>query len=117
VLPVPEIIGLLRSLKAELKTIFLFSNKVVEVPFPTLLAGQVQTTYGTDFDCIAEHVLANPYDKAVIRTDGYASMTEGKRGLYQAELGGGLSSETNAALPRAETGLSPLSRKPACSGR
>ena len=72
----PEIIGLLRSLKAELMSIFLFSNKVVEVPFRTLLAGQVQTTYGTDFDCIAEHVLANRFDKAVILTDGYASMTE-----------------------------------------
>jgi hypothetical protein len=72
----PEIIGLLRSLRAELKTIFLFSNKVIEVPFRTLLAGQVQTTYGTDFDCIAEHVLTNRFDKAVILTDGYASMTE-----------------------------------------
>ena len=72
----PEIIGLLRSLRTELKTIFLFSNKVVEVPFRTLLAGQVQTTYGTDFDCIAEHVLANRFDKAVVLTDGYASMTE-----------------------------------------
>lgn len=49
----PEIIGLLRSLRTELKTIFLFSNKVVEMPFRTLLAGRVQTTYGTDFNCIA----------------------------------------------------------------
>jgi hypothetical protein len=72
----PEIIGLLRSLRTELKSIFLFSNKVVEAPFRTLLTGQVQTTYGTDFDCIAEHVLANRFDKAVVLTDGYASMTE-----------------------------------------
>jgi len=72
----PEIIGLLRSLRTELKTIFLFSNKVVEVPFRTLLAGHVQTTYGTDFNCIAEHILENRYDKAVILTDGCASMTE-----------------------------------------
>ena len=43
------IIGLLRSLKAELKTVFLFSNKVVEVPFKALLAGRIETTYGTDF--------------------------------------------------------------------
>ena len=52
------------------------SGKVVEVPFKTLLAGKVQTTYGTDFDCIAEHALATRLDKAVILTDGYASMTE-----------------------------------------
>lgn len=80
----PEITGVLRSLRTELKTIFLFSNNVVEVPFRTLLAGQVQTTYGTDFDCIAEHVLANHFDKAVVLTDGYASMTEENREQLKA---------------------------------
>ena len=49
---------------------------MVETPFKALLGGHVQTTYGTDFDCIAEHVLANRFDKAVVLTDGYASMTE-----------------------------------------
>ena len=38
--------------------------------------GLSQTTYGTDFNCIAEHILENRYDKAVILTDGCASMTE-----------------------------------------
>ena len=80
----PEIIGLLRSLRTELKTIFLFSNKVVEVPFRTLLAGHIETTYGTDFNCIAEHILANRYDKAVILTDGYANMTEENQQLLKA---------------------------------
>ena len=70
----PEIIGVMRNLKSDLKTILLFSNKVVEVPFKSLLKGKVETTYGTDFDCIAEHILENKYDKAVIMTDGYAGM-------------------------------------------
>nr|BDD45891.1 hypothetical protein 20 [Candidatus Hydrogenedentota bacterium] len=70
----PEIIGVMCNLKSDLKTILLFSNKVVEVPFKSLLKGVVSTTYGTDFDCIAEHILENKYDKAVILTDGYASM-------------------------------------------
>jgi len=70
----PKILGLLRHLRHDLKTVFLFSNKVVETPFPSLLRGRVQTTYGTGFDCIAEHVLTNRLDKAVILTDGYASM-------------------------------------------
>ena len=70
----PEIVGILHSLKAELTSIFLFSNKVVEVPFKTLLAGQVQTTYGTDFDCIAESIVERDLDKAVILTDGYAGL-------------------------------------------
>lgn len=70
----PEIISLLQSLKHDLKSIFLFSNKVEEVPFATLLAGRVKTTYGTDFDCIAQSILDRGFDKAVILTDGYASM-------------------------------------------
>jgi hypothetical protein len=75
----PQIIALLRRLRTELKTIYLFSNKVVEVPFRTLLAGHIQTTFGTDFDCIGQHVLANRLDKAVILTDGYATMKEENR--------------------------------------
>jgi hypothetical protein len=70
----PEIVGVLSSLKAELTSIFLFSNKVVEIPFKALLAGQVQTTYGTDFDCIAQSILERDLDKAVVITDGYASL-------------------------------------------
>lgn len=70
----PSIIGVMRNLKSDLKTILLFSNKVAEVPFKSLLKGKVETTYGTDFDCIAEHILEQKYDKAVIMTDGYASM-------------------------------------------
>lgn len=70
----PHIIGLLQGLKQDLKSIFLFSNKVEEVPFATLLAGRIKTTYGTDFDCIAQSILDRGFDKAVILTDGYASM-------------------------------------------
>jgi len=72
----PELIGLLQRFKNELKSIFLFSNKVVEVPFQTLLNGKLQTTYGTDFNCIASSILERGYDKAVILTDGYASLSQ-----------------------------------------
>ena len=72
----PRIAGLLRGLERDLVTIYLFSNQVVEVPFRTLLAGQVQTTYGTDFDCIAESILEKRLDKAIVMTDGYASLSE-----------------------------------------
>ena len=70
----PEIIGVMRNLHADLKTVLLFSNAIAEIPFKSLLKGRVETTYGTDFDCIAEHILEQKYDKAVIMTDGYASM-------------------------------------------
>ena len=80
----PRIIGLLQRLKAELTSVFLFSNAVVEVPFKTLRAGRIETTYGTDFDCIAEHILAHHFDKAVILTDGFAGMTEDNREQLRA---------------------------------
>jgi len=78
----PDIVSILSSLKAELISIFLFSNKAVETPFNALLAGHVQTTYGTDFNCIADSIVERGFDKAVILTDGYASLDEDK----QAEL-------------------------------
>jgi len=70
----PQILGVLKGLRKEIKSIFLFSNKVVETSFESVLKGHVQTTYGTDFDCIAESVLERDFRKAVIVTDGFASM-------------------------------------------
>lgn len=70
----PQIIGLLREFERELITVFLFSNKVVEVPFRQLLKGQVATTGGTDFNCIAGSIIENELDRAVILTDGYATL-------------------------------------------
>lgn len=75
----PEIIGVLEILKSELTTLFLFSNTVVETPFKKLLAGHIETTYGTDFDCIADSIIEKNYDKAVILTDGHASLAEAKQ--------------------------------------
>jgi len=71
----PKILGILRNLRREITTVYLFSNKVFEVAFSALLKGQVKTTGGTDFDCVAESIIENRIDKAVIITDGYASMS------------------------------------------
>ena len=81
----PAIIGVLSGLRERLKTIHLFSNVVVDVPFGALCQGNVQTTYGTDFDCIAKTILAKDYERAVVITDGY----------------GGLKEENSAALKKA----------------
>lgn len=70
----PKILGILKNLRREITSIFQFSNKVVETSFESLLRGNIKTTYGTDFDCIAESILKREFDKAVIITDGYASM-------------------------------------------
>jgi len=71
----PKILGVLKSLRKELMTIFQFSNKVVETSFETLLKGNIRTTFGTDFNCIAQSIIERGFDKAVIITDGYASMS------------------------------------------
>ncbi len=83
----PKIISILKNLRKEITTIFQFSNKVVETNFPELLKGNIQTTYGTDFDCIAKSILERGLDKAIIITDGYASMSkELKKQLIKQRL-------------------------------
>ncbi|MBM3333349.1 hypothetical protein FJY63_01685 [Candidatus Sumerlaeota bacterium] len=83
----PEILGILKGLRREIKSIFQFSNKVVETQFETLLKGKIETTFGTDFNCIAQSILQRGFEKAVIITDGCASMNDDlkeqlkKRGL------------------------------------
>jgi len=72
----PKILGILKNLRKEVTSIFQFSNKVVETSFESLLNGDIKTTYGTDFDCIAESILEKGFDKAVIITDGYASLQQ-----------------------------------------
>lgn len=79
----PKIIGLLRSLRTDLTTIFLFSNCVVETHFSVLLQGRIQTTSGTDFDCIGNSLLERGFDKSVILTDGYAELDPDLRGRLQ----------------------------------
>jgi len=70
----PQILGILSKLKSEITTIYQFSNAVVETSFKSLLKGHISTTYGTDFDCIAKSIIEKTYDRAVIITDGVASM-------------------------------------------
>lgn len=72
----PKILGILKNMQREITTIFQFSNKVVETPFTALLKGEIQTTHGTDFDCIAQSIIERGFDKAIIITDGYASMND-----------------------------------------
>ena len=72
----PKILGVLKNLRREITSVFQFSNEVVETSFESLLRGEIETTYGTDFDCIAQSIVDRGFDKAVIITDGYASMED-----------------------------------------
>ena len=57
----------------------------MEIPFESLLQGKIQTTYGTDFDCIAQSILERGFDKAVILTDGWAMMKEDLKAQLKAK--------------------------------
>ena len=72
----PKILGILKSLRKEITTVFQFSNKVIETSFETLLKGNIRTTFGTDFNCVAQSILERGFDKVVVITDGYASMSD-----------------------------------------
>jgi len=70
----PKILRVLSSMKKELKVVYGFSNQVHEHTLSQLRRGELTTTGGTDFDCIAEHLLEHKFDRCVIITDGYASI-------------------------------------------
>lgn len=70
------IYGVILSLDEYLATeVYLFSNEVVEITIGEFAQGKVVTTGGTSFDVICEHLMEKDVEKAVIVTDGYASMT------------------------------------------
>ena len=72
----PKILGILKHLEKEITTVFQFSNEVVETEFAELLKGNIETTIGTDFDCVASSILEKRFDKVVIITDGYAYLSD-----------------------------------------
>jgi predicted metal-dependent peptidase len=69
---IPQIVGLMRNIKSKIEKIYLFSNACVEVGIEEVAKGNIATTYGTSFDCVAKSILENDIKKALIFTDGYA---------------------------------------------
>ena len=72
----PGIVGLLTRYRYRIDTVYQFSNTVAETSLDSLAKGHVRTTYGTDFDCVARVILDKECDRAVIFTDGYASLDD-----------------------------------------
>ncbi len=57
--------------------VFLFSNDISEITLEDVAKGKVDTTGGTDFDCVVEHLLKDDdVTKAVLFTDGIASLSK-----------------------------------------
>lgn len=70
----PKIVRMIVSMKKEVQVIYGFSNEVHEHSLNQLRRGELKTTGGTDFDCIAEHCLEEGFKRCVVITDGWASM-------------------------------------------
>lgn len=72
----PRICALISKIRKELNVVYGFSNKVIEHTVEQIRKGIIESTGGTDFDCVAEHILDNKITKAIIFTDGYASISK-----------------------------------------
>jgi hypothetical protein len=72
----PRIVALISNLNKELTSVFGFSNKIVEHTLNDLRLGKLNTTGGTDFDCIASHIIENNFTKCILITDGEGSLNE-----------------------------------------
>jgi predicted metal-dependent peptidase len=82
----PRICRIISSMKKEIQLIFGFSNIVEDHTLNQLRRGEIKTTGGTDFNCIARHLLENKYKKCVIITDGYAYIDSEYKRKIKAQL-------------------------------
>ena len=69
--------------------VHLFSNDVVDVTLRQFKSGERNTSYGTDVECVANHIKQNKIKRACLVTDGYVGDTAGeqKRTLESTKLG------------------------------
>jgi hypothetical protein len=70
----PNILGVITSLKRNIQRIYCFSTIVSEHTVQELAKGEYKSSGGTSFGCIVTHAIENKIDKMVVFTDGYASM-------------------------------------------
>lgn len=74
----PKIISALmfNNLRNTMMNVFLFSTEIVEIRIDDLFHGKVKTTGGTDFDIVFKHMRDKRFNKAIMFTDGYASISQ-----------------------------------------
>lgn len=77
----PKIIGLFDCMRDQIQAIYTFSNKVVTITYRDLIEGKIQTTGGTDFNCVINHAVENRHAKILVMTDGDASVTDDTKRL------------------------------------
>jgi len=77
---IPYALGVVESMADLVDGMYQFSNQIQETSLAELKKNNVRidTTGGTDFDCILRHAIDKGYDRVVIITDGYAEVTNKK---------------------------------------
>lgn len=68
----PILINMILNIRDDIDYVWGFSNKVVMHTMEDLRARKINSTGGTDFDCIIDHALENEFDSILVITDGYA---------------------------------------------
>lgn len=54
---------------------YMFSTMVMPATKENFKKGHIKTTYGTDYNCVADHLIKHPIERALIFSDGYATIT------------------------------------------
>ncbi|MCS7212814.1 MAG: hypothetical protein NZ927_01105 [Candidatus Calescibacterium sp.] len=72
----PALFYLLESIRDWIAfPIYGFSTQVFPITKKDLSERKFMTTLGTDFDCVAEHILKNRFDKVILVTDGLGNIS------------------------------------------
>ena len=69
----PDIIKMIVNASKEIEYVWGFSNKIAKHSIDDLKQGKINSTGGTDFNCILQHAIENKFKHIVVITDGYAS--------------------------------------------
>lgn len=82
----PKILGVLRNVRDKIEQVVQFSTITAECTLNDLIEGKLKTTGGTDFNCIIDHAVKHGVKKALIITDGYASVSKDRADLGKKNL-------------------------------
>lgn len=82
----PKIMGVIATMRRNIKDIFCFSNMVSEHTIAQISRGEFATTGGTDFSCVITHAVQRKIDKLIIFTDGYAGADTETRKLAELHI-------------------------------
>jgi hypothetical protein len=82
------------------REVHLFSTKVVSISLSQLKAGLRATTYGTNFDCVAEHIKKHRIKRALIVTDGFVGelSEDARQTLKEIRFAVGLAGHDSTSL-------------------